>query len=256
MIKYLIIFIIIGLSKIAFCSLTSNMGIKNSYLNDKISYNDKKPQNPFKEKISDINLYKLGAMYNIKTKKMFFETLLDLGIGSSNDSLFQYENFSSPFFKDYKSKEKIFDFLMKAGYLWRMGPLRFGPSFGFEYNLQKIRRDIDNLFSNNKISLQWYLPSIGIILNLQPIASRNWRLYSIYDFSYGRFKMRCILNNIVKTQAIRHKFILGTLFKIYKNWIGDLNFTYSHARSGFQEKNLRKLKRESFEGSVIIKYKF
>ena len=85
MLKKLIVFIIIGLGSFCYSNITSITTIKNSYLNDKFFYNDQYAT-AFKEKIKDLNTYKLENKYKLQINNLFFQTDIAAGKGSSDHS--------------------------------------------------------------------------------------------------------------------------------------------------------------------------
>jgi hypothetical protein len=245
--KIIILFILIILCSIKGYSFYSSVGIKNSYLNDKLFYKN----SVIKEDIDAFNVYKIGPIYKFQLLNLYFETYVDLGWGKTSNTFLQ-NLATSKSRRHFKSKERIFEYDFKLSYLPHFGPLSFGPIFTFDYNSQSI----SNHEHIRPLELKWYLPSLGILINLKPMAWNYWQLFCLYDFSLGRVKIERRENEDENDKAFRHELKLGTLFEIFKNIVAELDFSYSSYKSEYTQRELKKLRRESFEGSLIISLKF
>lgn len=243
MLKKLITFIVIALGCRLHAEITSNIGIENNYLNDKLSFSECPS---IKEKIKDFNLYNLALTYNLTISQIDFFSKLKLGKGTSHHVHINNAD------QKTKAEEKILGALIALDYLFRIGPLSYGPKIGFDYDLQKIRYKQLNLFMKRS-SVEWYLPNIGLCIKYQPVADSSWRIYTTYDFGYGRVKLHSITNKFFKNKAMRNKFSFGSHQKIFKNIFSDIYFDYSRETS--HEKKDR-LSRESFECGISINAEF
>ena len=251
--SFLIFFIFIGLSSISSFAITSSIGMKTSYLNDKYHFSDNS-KNGYIEDINNYNIYKIGAIYSLKIHKFNIKTYIDYGAGKSNDTSIKYKNILSKT-RNFCSKEEIIDYGIDTSYLWRIGPLRIGPILGFDYNSQTIK----NIISSNSTQrnrLRWYLPTVGAAIHIQPFPWKSWRIYSIYNFSYGRLTFDSPCSSCHKKEGMKQKLILGTCFSISKTFSMELNFTYLDYLSGSSKIDHEKIKKESIEGAVVLSYIF
>ncbi len=267
-----IVFSFFIFSSIIYSDISQNIGIQNNYIHDKIhfkNYNYDPYTNYHNTRFREnFNLYDLAFTYGLAfDDSVFFDTKLDLGEGSPILEFFSH------------TKEKILNFGFNLAYLFRIGPLSYGPKIGFDYNLQKIKEKGSNFFTflfldapfpryKNKTSIEWYFPNIGLVLKLQPIASYPWHLYAYYDFGLGKVKLTSkailcdknyhpstlpSLNYDFDHQALRNKFSIGSYQKLFKNIYCDLFFIYSREKK--EHKNTY-ISRESFEGGISLNCEF
>lgn len=236
MLKKLIFFILTCLSANLHSDISSNIGIQNNYINDKIHFR----KNLYNEKIKNFNLYDLGVTYALFIDNFGMETKLDIGKGTSHEAFFDHIK--------SRAKEKVLNFGFNINYLFRIGPLSYGPKLGFDYNLQKIKA-----IHNNSLSVEWYLPNIGLLLKLHPIAAYPWDLYTYYDFGLGRVKAHSFSDYYFKHQALRNRFSIGSYQKIVKSLYCDIFFIYSHENKHYHKDAIS---RESFEGGLSLNYEF